>query len=118
MLCYVALLRTYVSEERIASIIRVTRVGELATTLAVTDNHVHVLRLLVADNVIPRSPTLLTLMMEAIRSYETLVCTRFTRCNMPKDGILLEKLSSALQMSPKDNLISVALKLTSSNHMT
>jgi hypothetical protein len=34
----VALVRTYVSEERIASFIRVTRIGELGTTLAVTSN--------------------------------------------------------------------------------
>jgi hypothetical protein len=33
-----ALVRTDVSEERIASIIRVTRIGELGTTLAVTSN--------------------------------------------------------------------------------
>jgi hypothetical protein len=33
-----ALVRTYVSEERTASIIRVTRIGELGTTLAVTSN--------------------------------------------------------------------------------
>jgi hypothetical protein len=37
MLCCVALVRTDVSEERIASIIRVTRIGELGT-LAVTSN--------------------------------------------------------------------------------
>jgi hypothetical protein len=34
----VALVRTDVSEESIASIIRVTRIGELGTTLAVTSN--------------------------------------------------------------------------------
>jgi hypothetical protein len=33
-----ALVRTGVSEERIASIIRVTRIGKLGTTLAVTSN--------------------------------------------------------------------------------
>jgi hypothetical protein len=32
------LVRTGVSEERIASIIRMTRIGELGTTLAVTSN--------------------------------------------------------------------------------
>jgi hypothetical protein len=37
-LCRVALVRTDVSEERIASIIRVTRIGELGTTLPVTSN--------------------------------------------------------------------------------
>jgi hypothetical protein len=34
----VALVRTDVSEERIASIIRVTRIGEIGPTLAVTNN--------------------------------------------------------------------------------
>jgi hypothetical protein len=38
MLCHVALVRTDVSEELSASIIRVTRIGELGTTLAVTSN--------------------------------------------------------------------------------
>jgi hypothetical protein len=36
MVCRVALIRTDVSEELRASIIRVTRIGELGTTLAVT----------------------------------------------------------------------------------
>jgi N-acetylglutamate synthase-like GNAT family acetyltransferase len=51
----VALVTTDVSEERIASIIRVTRIGELGT-LAVTINR--------------SSPILVTLMMEAIHSSE------------------------------------------------
>jgi hypothetical protein len=38
MLRRVALVRTYVSEELSASIIRVTRIGELGTTLAVASN--------------------------------------------------------------------------------
>jgi hypothetical protein len=38
MLCRVALVKTDVSEERSASFIRVTRIGELGTTLAVTLN--------------------------------------------------------------------------------
>jgi hypothetical protein len=38
MLRRVALVRTDVSEELIASIIRVTRIGELGRTLAVTSN--------------------------------------------------------------------------------
>jgi hypothetical protein len=38
MLHHVALVRTDVSEELSASFIRVTRIGELGTTLAVTSN--------------------------------------------------------------------------------
>jgi hypothetical protein len=38
MLCRVALVRTDVSEERSASIIGVTRIGELGAALAVTSN--------------------------------------------------------------------------------
>jgi hypothetical protein len=38
VLRHVALVRTEVSEENIASVIRMTRIGELGTTLAVTSN--------------------------------------------------------------------------------
>jgi hypothetical protein len=38
MLRHVALVRTEVSEEPIASIIEVTRIGDLGTTLTVTSN--------------------------------------------------------------------------------
>jgi hypothetical protein len=40
MLRHVDLVRTDVSEERIASIIRVTRMGKLRTTVAVTSNRI------------------------------------------------------------------------------
>jgi hypothetical protein len=43
MLQRVALVRTYVSEEYIASITGMTRIGEIGTTLAVTSNR-HTLR--------------------------------------------------------------------------
>jgi hypothetical protein len=52
MLRRVDLVRTDVSEELSAYIIRVTRIGELGTTLAVTSNR-RKQRLLVTANVVP-----------------------------------------------------------------
>jgi hypothetical protein len=68
MLCRVALVRTDVPEERSAPFIRMTRIGELGTTLAVT-------RFLVRTSVVPSSPILVTLMKEALNSSETYVLT-------------------------------------------
>jgi hypothetical protein len=105
MLRCVALVRTDVSEELSASFNRVTRIGELGTTLAVTSNrrtlrrnasvacyailHSHRrenLKSYIA-NVVPSSPILVTLMMEASSS-DTSGLTRATRLNIPEDGIL------------------------------
>jgi hypothetical protein len=47
-----------------------------------------VFQLLVTVNVVPTSPILCTLVMDAIRSPETSVLTTATRCNIPKDDIL------------------------------
>jgi hypothetical protein len=81
----VALWLLDVSEDHIASIIWVTRIGGLGTTLALTTN---VLRLLLNANVVPSSQIFITLIMDAIRSSETPVLTRATRRNIPEDAIL------------------------------
>jgi hypothetical protein len=81
----VAFVRTDVSEELSAYIIGVT-IGELGKTLAVTSNRRTLRRN--RANVVPSSPILVTLMMEALRSSETLVLKRATLHNIPEEGIL------------------------------
>jgi hypothetical protein len=47
-----------------------------------------VLWLLADANIVPSSPILVTLMIEAIRSFDASVLTRATRRNIPNDGVL------------------------------
>jgi hypothetical protein len=75
MLRRVALVITDVSEELSASFIRVTRIVELGTTLAVTASVVH------------SSAILVTLKKEALSSSETSVHTRVTGRNILEDAI-------------------------------
>jgi hypothetical protein len=69
MLGRVALVITDVSEELSASFIRVTRIDELGTTLAVTNNKARCEEVLSA----PSSPIPVTLTMEVVLSFEAFV---------------------------------------------
>jgi hypothetical protein len=71
MLRRVVLVRTDVSEDLSASFIRVTRIGKLETTLAVTSNRRTVRLLLVRASVVPSSLILVTLMKGALSSYKS-----------------------------------------------
>jgi hypothetical protein len=86
------LLRTYVSEEHIASIITVKRISKLETTLAVS-SFCSKLQRIVTAYVIPSLLILPTLMMEVMCSFETSITSRPAWRHIPEDFILYTPLS-------------------------
>jgi hypothetical protein len=72
----------------------VTRIGGLGTTFAVLTTDAQsvflrsVRRLLITGNDVPSSPTLVTMMMQALSSSETSVFTRATRRSITEDAVL------------------------------
>jgi hypothetical protein len=77
----VALVRTGVSDECSVPIFRVTRTGELGTMLLFLRS---LRRLLIAANVVPSSPILVTLIKETVPSSETSALTRSTNVTSQK----------------------------------
>jgi hypothetical protein len=94
MLRRVALVRAVVSEERSASIITVTRIGELGPMLAVSSNRCTLRR---SFFLVFSTPILVTLMMEALRYSKASAVTRATRHNIPEDVILHSHLPENLK---------------------
>jgi hypothetical protein len=109
MLFRVTFIRTDFSEELSASIIRVTRIGELGTTLA--DARCEE----VQSASVSSSPILVTLMTEALSSSEMSFLTSDTRRNIPVDASLhshrRENLKSYLVSSIRMNGVSLPFPL-------
>jgi hypothetical protein len=76
--------RTDNSEERIAAVVKMTRIGELVTTLVVTSNR----STLVTVKVGLSTLILFTSKMKAVRSSETSNLKRAARRHNTEDGIL------------------------------
>jgi hypothetical protein len=82
MLRCVAVVRTDVSEERIACLIRVTTIGELVVTSNRSTLLIYLVllrrvrRLLFTTNVVPSSPIIVTLLMETIHFSEASVLNK------------------------------------------
>jgi hypothetical protein len=104
MLHHVARVRTDVSEELSASFMRVTRIGELGTKLAVT-------------SVVPSSPILVTLMKEALGSPKRLFLQESHGLTSQKTSFLISN-SVAKMFLPTRCFKQLKLRtlLTSSDH--
>jgi hypothetical protein len=95
MLRLVALVRTDVSEELNASFIRVTRICELRTMLAVTSNR---RTLLVTASIVPSSQILVALTKEALSSSETSFLQE-------PHGVTSQKTPFLIGTSPEDRTV-------------
>jgi hypothetical protein len=101
MLHCVALVRTDVSEEFSASIIRVTRIGELGTMLSVTSNRrfvfLHSTCRLLVTAIFLCTQFIVTLLMEPLSFSKTSFLTRAIWRNIPEDAILHSHHSEGLK---------------------